>query len=72
MGRAGRDGSRSVCVFIRKKGEHTPKDMKALLEQTFPGKLICPQKGITDIFTLSNPDSKSGKGLKKNQYNQLI
>ena len=55
MGRAGRGGDQSVCVYLRKKGERTPPEMRQFLKSDSPR---CLKQGMVDIFTLSNPDSK--------------
>ena len=55
MGRAGRGGDQSVCVFLRKKGERTPPEMRQFLQSD---STRCLKQGMLDIFTLSNPDSK--------------
>ena len=55
MGRAGRGGDQSVCIFLRKKGEKTPPEMKPYLKSDSPA---CLKKGMVDIFTLKDPDGE--------------
>ena len=55
MGRAGRGGDQSICVFLRKKGEKTPPEMKPYLKPDSPA---CLKKGMVDIFTLKDPDGE--------------
>ena len=56
MGRAGRGGDQAVCVFLRKKGERTPREMKPYLKQDTSA---CLKKGMIEIFSLKNPDGES-------------
>ena len=55
MGRAGRAGEPAVCVYIRKIGEKTPKEMKPFLKS---GSITCLKKGLEAIFTLTDCDGK--------------
>ena len=55
MGRAGRGGDQAVCIFLRKKGERTPREMKPYLKQDTSA---CLKKGIVEIFTLKDPDGE--------------
>ena len=60
MGRAGRSGNSAVCVFLRRKGERTPKEMRPFLKSD---STTCLKRGLVQIFTLSNPD-----GERFNEY----
>ena len=55
MGRAGRGGEPSSCVYLHKKGEKVPKEMKPYLKS---GSNKCLKKGMEDIFTLTDCDGK--------------
>ena len=55
MGRAGRGGDQSVCIFLRKKGERTPPEMKPYLRQDSSA---CLKRGMVEIFTLKDVDGE--------------
>ena len=55
MGRAGRGGDQSVCVFFRKKGERTPPEMGPYLKDDSSA---CLKRGMVNIFTLKDPDGE--------------
>ena len=65
MGRAGRGGDQSVCIFLRKKGEKTPPEMKPYLKSDSPA---CLKKGMVDIFTLKDPDGEIVPIVSPRQY----
>ena len=58
FGRAGRDGQPSVCILLRKKKERTPAELKAFLNTS---STTCLKRGLSKIFSLSDPDGKSHK-----------
>ena len=62
FGRAGRDGQPSVCILLRKKKERTPAELKAFLNTS---STTCLKRGLSEIFSLSDPDGKSHKELTK-------
>ena len=62
MGRAGRGGEQAVCVFLRKRGERTPREMKSYLKQDTSA---CLKKGMVEIFTLNDPD---GEGVASHNF----
>ena len=55
MGRAGRGGDQSVCVFLHKRGGRIPPEMRPYLKPDNP---ICLKKGMEQIFTLQDPDGE--------------
>ena len=55
MGRAGRGGDQSVCIFLRKQGERTPPEMKPYLRQDSSA---CLKRGMVEIFTLKDVDGE--------------
>ena len=55
MGRAGRGGEQSVCVFLRKQGERTPPELKPYLRQDSS---TCLKRGMVEIFTLKDADGE--------------
>ena len=61
FGRAGRGGQPSVCILLRKK-ERTPAELKAFLNTS---STTCLKRGLSKIFSLSDPDGKSHKELTK-------
>ena len=56
MGRAGRSGEPSVCIFLHRQGERLPKEMRPFFKG---GRAVCLRKALTVIFTLSYHDGKS-------------
>ena len=62
FGRASRDGQPSVCILLRKKKEKTPAELKAFLNTS---SMTCLKRGLSEIFSLSDPDGKSHKELTK-------
>ena len=44
-----------MCVFLRKKGERTPPEMKPYLNEDSSA---CLKKGMVNIFTLKDPDGE--------------
>ena len=56
LGRAGRGGNAAICIYLRKKGERTPAELRPYLNSTSS---ICMKKGLVKIFTLSRPDGKA-------------
>ena len=56
MGRAGRGGDQSVCIFLRKQGERTPPEMKPYLRQESSA---CLKRGMVEIFTLKDVDGEN-------------
>ena len=62
FGRAGRDGQPSVCILLRKKKERTPAELKAFLNTS---STTCLKRGLSKIFSLSDPDGKSSKNLPR-------
>ena len=57
---AGRDGQQSVCILLRKRKERTPAELKAFLNTS---SATCLKRGLSKIFSLSDPDGKSHKDL---------
>ena len=55
FGRAGRSGGEAVCIYLRRKKEKTPAEMKPFLH---PDSSICLKKGLVKIFSLTSPDGK--------------
>ena len=55
FGRAGRSGGEAVCIYLRRKKEKTPAEMKPFLN---PDSSICLKKGLVKIFSLTSPDGK--------------
>ena len=53
FGRAGRSGNAAMCIYLRRKGERTPAEIRPYLKSDSS---ICLKKGLVKIFTLSNPD----------------
>ena len=53
MGRAGRDGAQSVCVFLHRHKETMKKDLAAVFRSPTHQ---CLHSGLTAIFTISQPD----------------
>ena len=53
FGRAGRGGNSAMCIYLRRKGERTPAEIRPYLTSDSS---ICLKKGLVKIFTLSNPD----------------
>ena len=51
MGRAGRSGEPSVCIFLHRQGERLPKEMRPFFKG---GRTVCLRKALTEIFTLSD------------------
>ena len=62
FGRAGRDGQPSVCILLRKKKERTPAELKSFLNTS---STTCLKRGLSKIFSLSDPDGKSSKNLPR-------
>ena len=60
MGRAGRIGEPSVCIFLHRKGERLPKEMRPFFKG---GRAVCLRKALTEIFTLSDHDGKWKAGV---------
>ena len=58
-----RDGQPSVCILLRKKKEKTPAELKAFLNTS---STTCLKRGLSEIFSLSDPDGKSHKELTEN------
>ena len=50
FGRAGRSGGEAVCIYLRRKKEKTPDEMKPFLH---PDSSICLKKGLMKIFDVS-------------------
>ena len=46
---------RYVCIYLRRKKEKTPAEMKPFLH---PDSSICLKKGLVKIFSLTSPDGK--------------
>ena len=42
-----------MCVFLRKKGERTPPELRPYLKSDSSS---CLKKGMVEIFTLGDPD----------------
>ena len=57
-----RDGQPSVCILLRKKKEKTPAELKAFLNTS---STTCLKRGLSEIFSLSDPDCNSHKELTK-------
>ena len=55
MGRAGRSGEPSVCIFLHRKGETLLKNMRPFFKG---GLTVCLRRALTEIFTLSDYDGK--------------
>ena len=53
MGRAGRGGQPSVCIFLHGKNQRLPKEMRPFFKGD---RAVCLRKALTDIFRLSNVD----------------
>ena len=44
-----------VCIYLRRKKDKTPAEMKPFLH---PDSSICLKKGLVKIFSLTSPDGK--------------
>ena len=44
-----------MCIFLRKKGERTPPEMKPYLRQDSSA---CLKRGMVEIFTLKDADGE--------------
>ena len=53
MGRAGRGGEPSICVFLHQKNQRLPKEMRPFFKA---GSVSCQRKALTKIFSLSDTD----------------
>lgn len=53
-----------MCVFLRKKGERTPPELRPYLKSDSSS---CLKKGMVEIFTLGDPDGTTAVIISKYQ-----
>ena len=53
MGRAGRGGEPSICVFLHLKNQRLPKEMRPFFKTDSSA---CQRRALTEIFTLHDTD----------------
>ena len=53
MGRAGRGGEPSICVFLHLKSQRLPKEMRPFFKAD---SAHCQRRALTEIFTLHDTD----------------
>lgn len=53
MGRAGRGGDPSICVFLHLKNQRLPKEMRPFFKTD---SALCQRRALTEIFTLHDTD----------------
>ena len=53
MGRAGRGGEPSICVFLHLKNQRLPKEMRPFFKAD---SAFCQRRALTQIFTLHDTD----------------
>ena len=53
MGRAGRGGDPSICVFLHLKNQRLPKEMRPFFKTDSSA---CQRRALTEIFTLHDTD----------------
>ena len=53
MGRAGRGGEPSICVFLHLKNQRLPKEMRPFFKAD---SAHCQRRALTEIFTLRDTD----------------
>ena len=72
MGRAGRGGEPSICVFLHLKNQRLPQEMRPIFKVDSLG---CQRKALKKIFTLEDTDAKIFaplvQGIRYNSSSQL-
>ena len=53
MGRAGRGGEPSICIFMHGRNQRLPKEMRPFFKGD---KAVCLRRTLADIFTLTDTD----------------
>ena len=55
MGRAGRSGEPSVCIFLHGRNQRLPQEMRPFFKGD---RAICLRRALADIFTLTDTDGE--------------